>query len=140
MCQTALQVKGGTPFYPALYSKVIQDAVRPFGFTEKNTKVTVEMVYKGKTYKKGHFLVTGNTDSLEFGEVVLILIKDDTAHLLVSVHIPEFLPKYHLYSVRKDTEKMLCLNINALADFYSLTSYMKDGCQLIPLKHSVLSD
>lgn len=136
MCQTALQVKGGTAFYPALYSKAIQDAVRPFGFTEKNTKVTVEMVYKGKTYKKGHFLVTGNTDLLEFGEVVLILIKDDTAHFLVSVHITEFLPN----SVRKDTEKMLCLNINALADFYPLTSYMKDGCQLIPLKHSVLSD
>lgn len=133
MCQTALQVKGGTPFYPAQYSKAIQDAVRPFGLTEKNTKVTVEMVYKGKTYKKGHFLVTGNTDLLEFSEV----IKDYTAHFLVSVHITEFLPEY---SVRKDTEKMLCLNINALADFYPLTSYMKDGCQLIPVKHSVLSD
>ena len=45
--QTVLQVKGASPFYSVLYSKSIQDAVRQFGFTETNTKVTVEILYKG---------------------------------------------------------------------------------------------
>ncbi|KAF7649573.1 hypothetical protein LDENG_00139370 [Lucifuga dentata] len=73
--QPVFQVKDGSPFYSVLYSKAIQDAVRQFGFTETNTKVTVEMLYKGTLYKKGQFLVTGNIDSVEFGELLLILIK-----------------------------------------------------------------
>ena len=45
--QTVLQVKGGSPFYPVLYSKAIQDSVTPFSFTETNTKVTTEVLYMG---------------------------------------------------------------------------------------------
>ncbi|XP_055021248.1 uncharacterized protein LOC129412157 [Boleophthalmus pectinirostris] len=44
--QAVLQVEDSSPFYVALYSQVIQDAVREFGFTEINTKVTVKMSYK----------------------------------------------------------------------------------------------
>ncbi|KAL6469249.1 hypothetical protein MHYP_G00227730 [Metynnis hypsauchen] len=44
--QAILQVKDSSPFYVALYSGVIQDAVREFGFTETDTKVAVEMSYK----------------------------------------------------------------------------------------------
>ena len=74
--QTVLQVKGGSPFYLVLYSKAIEDAVTPFSFTETNTKVTTEVLYMGTSYKKGQFLVTGSMDSVEFGELVLILIKN----------------------------------------------------------------
>lgn len=139
MGKAVFQVKNGSPFYSGLYSKAIQDAVRQFDFTETNTKVTVEILYKGTSYKKGQFLVTGNIDSMQFGELVLILIKNDTVHFLMSVYTAEFLSEYHLYSVRKDNEKMQCLNISDLIDFYPLPSYIKDGCQIVPLKHSVLS-
>ena len=75
MGRAVLQVKDSSPFYSVLYSKPIQGAVRQFDFTDTNTKVTVEMVYKGTSYKKGQFLITGSIDSMEFGELVLILIK-----------------------------------------------------------------
>lgn len=64
-----LQVKDNSPFYYIyilvllillLYNEGIQDAVRQFDFT--NTKVTVQMVYKGTSYKKGQFLVSGSID------------------------------------------------------------------------------
>ncbi|KAK0140165.1 hypothetical protein N1851_022919 [Merluccius polli] len=73
MGQVVLQVKDGSPFYSALYSKAIQDAVRPFDFTEINTKVTLEMLYKGTSYKKGQFLVTGNMDSFSPDEVKTLM-------------------------------------------------------------------
>ncbi len=98
MDQAVLQVKGGCPFYSALYSKAIQDVVRQFGFTETNTKFTVEMMYKGTSYKKGHFLVTGNTDLVEFGELMLIFIKNNTVCLLVSMYKAELFPQYHVYT------------------------------------------
>lgn len=137
--QAVLQIKGGSPFYSTLYSKGIQDAVRQYGFTDTNTAVTVEMVYKGTAYKKGQFLVTGYTDLVEFGELVLILVKNNTVYLLVSMYTAEFLPQYHVYSVRKDNEMIQCFNICDMIDFYPLAAYMKDGQRLVPLKHSVLS-
>lgn len=97
------------------------------------------MLNKGTTYKKGHFLVTGSMDSIEFCKLVLVLMKNETIHCLVSVYTEEFLPQYHLYSVRKDNDKMQCVNVNDLIDFYPLPSYMKDGYKLVPLKHSMLS-
>lgn len=60
-------------------------------------------------------------------------------HFLMSMYIVEFLPQSHLYSVRKSTEKMQCLNISDSTDIYPLPSYMKDRYQMVPLKHSVLS-
>ena len=139
MGQSVLQVKEGSPFYPVLYSKDIQDAVRQLGFNERNTKCTVEILYKGTAYKKGQFLVTGNIDSVEFGELMFIFIKHDTVHFLLSLYKAKFLPQYHLYSVRKDSERMQCVKSSDLIDFYPLQSYMKDGHQIVPLKHSVLS-
>lgn len=139
MGRAVLQVKDSSPFYSVLYSKAIQHAVRQFDFTDTNTKVTVEIMYKGTSYKKGQFLVTGSIDSMEFGELVLILIKNDTVHFLVSVYKAELHPEYHVYSVRKDTEKMKCLKISDLIDFCPLPSYIVEGHQMIPLKHSVVS-
>lgn len=136
MAQAVLQVKYGSPFYSVLYSKDIQDAVRQFGFTETNTMVTLEVLYKGILYKRGQFLVTGTMDYVEYGELVLMLINNDTVHFLVSVYRAEFLPQYHMFSVRKDNDKMECLKISDLIDFYPLPSYIKDRYQIVPLKHS----
>lgn len=136
--QAVLQVKDSSPFYVALYSGVIQDAVREFGFTETDTKVAVEMSYKGTLYKKGQFLVTGK-DYVNFVELGLILLKNDTIYFVVSKYNTVFLPHFHMYSVKKENDEMCCLNIYDLADFYPLPSYWKDGYQLVPLKHGVLA-
>lgn len=100
--------------------------------------MAVEIHCQGTSYKKGQFLVTGGTDSIEFGEIVLILAKDDIVHFVVSVHTAEFLSEYHLYTVRRDNENMKCVNISDLTDLYPLTSNMTDGNQVVPLKHSVV--
>lgn len=136
--QAVLQVKDSSPFYVALYSGVIQDAVREFGFTETDTKVAVEMSYKGTLYKKGQFLVT-RKDYVNFVELGLILLKNDTIYFVVSKYNTVFLPHFHMYSVKKENDEMCCLNIYDLADFYPLPSYWKDGYQLVPLKHGVLA-
>lgn len=97
------------------------------------------LLYKVTSYKKGEFPVTGGIDYVEFSEIVLILTRNDTVNFLLSVYTAEFLPQYHLYLVRKDNEKMQCLNINDMIDFYPLPFYMKDGYKMVQPKHSMLS-
>lgn len=126
---SAGSVSACLPFSLVLYSQAIQDAVMTFDFTETNTKVNVAMLYKGTSYKKGQFLDTGNTDSLEFGELVLILIKELQCSFS-GVNVPRRIPS---------NERMQCLNISDLIDFYPMPSCMKNGYQLIPLNHSALS-
>lgn len=135
-----LQVKESSVFYCELYSEPIKDAVRLFGFTDTNTRASEEIEYKGTLYKRGQFLVTRNVDSMEFGELLLIFLKHDTIiHFLMRVFIAEFLPDYHMYSVHKQSDTIQCVNISDLADFYPLSSYMINGHQVVPLKHSIFS-
>lgn len=94
-----------SPFYPLLCCQTIQDAVGQFDFTESNAKVTDKMLHKRTTYKKGQFLVTWSAEYVEFGKIVLVLIRNDAVHFLVSVYTAEFLPQYHLYLVKKDNGK-----------------------------------
>ncbi len=90
---------------------------------------------KVTSYKKGHFLV-----SIEFGKLLIILIQNDEAVFFVmEIHKADSHSKYHLYSVKKQSTRLQCLNINDLVDFYPLPSYIVNGHQVIPLKHSVLS-
>lgn len=139
-CSQLLQVKDSCTFYPSLYSEAIKHAVRQFGFSENNTTVSTDIQYKGTSYKKGHFLVSRNDESMEFGELVIILIQNDEAvYFVMDVHEAIYHSEYHLYSVTKQSPRLQCLNIKDLIDFYPLPSYIVDGHQVIPLKHSVLS-
>lgn len=84
--------------------------------------------------------MTRSDDLVEFGELTLILIKDETVvHFLMRIFAADFLPQYHLHALNKETERIQCININDLLDFYPLTSYIINGHQAAPLKHSVLS-
>lgn len=69
---------------------------------------------------------------MEFGELVLILIKkkNDTSFSGVSVRRTDS---------KRDSKKMKCLKISALIDFCPLPSYIEEGYQMVPLKHSVVS-
>lgn len=139
MCDLTVRVKNSTAFYQELYGDSVKDAVRCFGFTENNTKVSAEVMYRGTLYRKGQFLVTNNMDSVEFGELALVLIKDEVIHFLLRKFVAEFLPEYHLHELKNQTEVMQCVKINDLADFYPLTSYVMNEKLVIPLKHSVMS-
>ena len=121
-----LQVKNGCAFIPNLYSDTLNHVVSEFGFSENNTVVSTEIQYKGTAYKKGDFLVLN--ESMEFGELVIILIKDNaTVYFLMDTHKSDHLPKYHLYAVTQQSTGMQCVDINVLVDFYPLTSYVIDG-------------
>lgn len=131
-CSVLLQIKNGCAFIPNLYSDTLNHAVSEFGFSENDTIVSTEIQYKGTSYKKGNFLVLNNDESMEFGELVIILVKDNaTVYFLMYTHKSDHLPKYHLYSVTQQSTGMV--------DFYPLTSYIIDEHTVIPLKHSVLS-
>lgn len=135
-----LQMKDCSPFCSELYSEQINSAVVQFGFTETNAKITADVQYKGITYKRGQFVVTRNDDLVQFGELIQVIVKDDTAvHFLLRLHATEFLPHYRMYSVKNPSEKLQCFHINDLLDAWPLSSYIKDGHQIVPLRHSILS-
>lgn len=99
----------------------------------------MEIQYKGTVFKKGQLFVIRNDETVEFGELLLMFITEERVDLLTRVFIADFLPEYHLYSLRNTSERVHCLNIENLPDFYPLTSYMLQGCRVVPLKHSVVS-
>ena len=139
-CSPLLRVKDSCTFYPSLYSDKIKHAVRGFGFSENNTSVSTDIEYKGTSYKKGNFLVSKNDESMEFGELLIVLILNDAAvYFLMDIHKADYHSEYHLHSVTKQGTWLQCLNINNLVDFYPLPSYIVNGHKVIPLKHSVLS-
>lgn len=139
-CSQLLHVKNSCTFVPSLYSDAIRHAVTDFGFSENDTCVSTDIQYKGTSYKKGDFLVTKNDESMEFGELVVILIQHNaTVYFVLDMHTSEYHNEYHMYSVTKLTSQLLCLNITNLVDFYPLKSYIINGHRVIPLKHSILS-
>lgn len=111
-CSKLLQVKESCAFYPNLYSDTIKHAVRELAFAESNTTVTTDIQYKGTVYKKG-VCFDGYPQR----------------------HLPL---RIQLYSVTKDSLGLQCININDLPVFYPLVSYILDGYQVIPLKHSIV--
>lgn len=139
-CSEVLQVKNCCSFVPSLYSDAIKCAVASFGFSENDTCVSTDIQYKGTSYKKGDFLIAKNDESIEFGELVIILIQHNaTVYFVLDMHSSAYHNEYHLYSVTKLTAQLLCLHISNLVDFYPLKPYIINGHRVIPLKHSVLS-
>lgn len=136
-CQP-LHVKNSCTFDAGLYSEKIKQAVSEFDFSENNTIASIEVEYKGTIYKKGHFLVSKNDETMEFGELLIVLVKNDTeVYFVMTVHKADYHSEYHLFSVKKCCAMLLCLKISDLVDFYPLTSYVVSGHQVIPLKHSI---
>ena len=127
-CSQLLQVKGSCTFYPSLYSDAIKHAMREFGFSEHNTSVSTDTDIQ--YIKQVHHIKRD-----------IILVQNDAAvYFVVDVHKADYHSEYHLYSkVTKQSTRLQCLNLNDLVDFYPLPSYIVDGHQVIPVKHSVLS-
>lgn len=120
-----LHIKDSCTFYPNLYSKTIKQAVSDYGFSENNTSVSTDIQYKGTTYKKGHFLVSKNDETVEFGELLIILIKNDAEVYFVMIYIKLIIILSIICTLRKkDCAMLQCLEISDLVDFYPLTSYI----------------
>lgn len=64
---------------------VAQSIVSEFGFSENDTIVSTEIQYKSTSHKKGDFLVLNNDESMEFGELVIILIQDNASVYFVTL-------------------------------------------------------
>lgn len=122
-----LQIKNGSPFYTELYSEEVKGAVLHFGLTERNTRIPVNLQYNRITYRKGQFVVIRNDESVDFGELILIFMRDDSAlHFLMRVYDGQFLPHYHMYLVKKKIGGRLeCSHISKLIDMWPLSSYTK---------------
>lgn len=98
-------------------------------------------MYRGTSYKKGLFLVLKNGEWTEFGELLIILIQNDAAvYFVMEMYKADYHSEYHLYTVIKQSTRVQCLSSNDLVEFYPLSSYIVNGYQFIPLKHSVLSE
>lgn len=79
----ALQIKDSSPFYSEFHSeRCVKDIIFNFDFTERNT-TSVDVQHNGIIYKKGQFVVTKNEVSMEFGEIILVLVKNDFALYLL---------------------------------------------------------
>lgn len=91
----------------------------------KCIETSCKLVFSGYTALMPHFYrhhsstPTVNDDSVEFGEIILILVKDDFAlHFLLRLHDAEFLSHYH--SIKKDTVRLECRLVGELIDMCGL--------------------
>ena len=107
-----------------------------------NILVPVDLQYNEIRDRKGQFVVIRNDESMEFGELILIFVKDDSAlHFLMRMYAGQFLPHYHMYLVKKKIGgRFECRHSSKLIDMWPLSSYTINGYQFVPLKHSVLSE
>lgn len=81
----ALQVKDSSPYHAELYSSKVRNAVEVSMVTPDF--VSTEVHFQGTLYRKGSFLLLKNDESLEFGQLDLILMKDNKdVYFLVTPH------------------------------------------------------
>lgn len=125
-----LQVKNLSPYHMELYSEKVCNAVE---------LVSTEVQWKGTLYRKGSFLCMKNDNSVEFGQIELILMKGNKyVYFLVTPHCSSYLAEYGLYHVGEAVKQMFCINAEHCLDFYPLAAYSLCGMTVLSLKHSVL--
>lgn len=73
-----LSLKNSAPYHAHLYSDAVQRAVDVHMFTIPDS-VSTEVNFKGTLYKKGSFLCLKHEsdESMKFGQIELVLIKDE---------------------------------------------------------------
>lgn len=133
----ALQVKNSSPYHAELYSSKIGKAVEESLVTPDF--ISTEVRFHGTLYRKGYFLCLKNDESVEFGQLELILIKENkNVYFLVTPHSSSYMPEYGLHKLGESAKEMLCINADQCLDFYPLAAYSLLTMKVISLKHSVL--
>ncbi|KAI2643064.1 hypothetical protein H4Q32_029533 [Labeo rohita] len=93
-----LQVKDSSPYHADLYSSKVRSAVEA-GLVTPDL-VSTEANFRGTLYKKGFFVCLKNDESLEFGQLELVLIKENKdVHFLVMPHSSSYMPEYGLHKI-----------------------------------------
>lgn len=84
----------------------MKEIILNFGFNERNTTTSVDLQHNGIIYKKGRFVVTKNDDSMEFGEIILVLMRKYFA--LYLLHGCMAMNSFHTYTVKNRTLRLEC--------------------------------
>lgn len=133
----ALQVKDSSPYHVELYTSKVRNAVEDSLVTPDF--VSTEVHFQGTLCRKGSFLFLKNDKSVEFGQLELILMKDNKdVYFLVTPHSSYYMPEHGLHKVGESSGVMLCINAVQCLDFYPLAAYSLHAMKVISLKHSVL--
>lgn len=86
-------VKNSTPFHAELYSEAVRSSVGHTLVKEPNVLSTTEVQWKGTKYKKGLFLCLNQDEALEFGQIELMLVKQDQhVYFIVTPHDVSYMP------------------------------------------------
>lgn len=88
---------------------------------------------------KGFFLCLSQGESTEFGQIELMLVKEEKhVHFIVTPHDVSYLPEFGLYEVKEARQSMKCRKAE-LKLYYPLPAYKLFGTRVISLKHSTQS-
>lgn len=141
----------GTPFPPTItynvssliegeISQELLKEIAACNLKRENVIFLKRGIYKGTLYRQGSFVVTKTCDDyLQFGCIQLMMIwKSGNEEVLcwVTLYKSKHCVKLHVYEL-SETNLLLLINVNDLADFYPLPSYNILGKKIISLKHSV---
>lgn len=131
-----LEVKDSSPYHAELYSGKIRNAVE--GSLVTPDLISTRVRYQGTLYKKGIFLCLKNDESVEFGQLELILMENKKVYFVMTPHSSSYLLEYGLHKVGEPAREMLCISADRCLDFYPLVAYSLLEMKVISLKHSVL--
>lgn len=135
----SMVVKNSTPFHAELYNNAVRTAVGTTLDKEPNIVASTEIQWKGTLYKKGFFLCLSPRESNEFGQIELILVKEERhVYFIVTPHDVSYLPEFGLYEVKEAKQSMKCVNAELTLDYYPLSAYTLFETKVISLKHSVV--
>lgn len=130
-------MKDSSPYHADLYSSKVRSAVEA-GLVTPDL-VSTEANFRGTLYKKGFFVCLKNDESLEFGQLELVLIKENKdVHFLVMPHSSSYMPEYGLHKIGEAAKDMVCINADQCLNYYPLPAYSLFEMKVISLKHSVL--
>lgn len=135
-----IQVENGTDFFSDDYNERIRESVASLNFQSENTVAAHKVTFKGTTYKKDMFVVTGKHDEgLVFGRIKLILVLNDSVvHFITENYMAVRLVDQGVHCLNSTPQEtfFLCIKQENLLDYYPLPEYKVFGLSLIILHHA----
>ncbi|KAA0721602.1 hypothetical protein E1301_Tti023215 [Triplophysa tibetana] len=127
-----LEVKYSSPYHAELVCSAVEKGmVKPdFVSTEGN--------FRGTLYKKGFFLCLNNDESMKFGQIELVVMKENKdVYFLVTPHSSSYMPEYGLYKIGEAARDMVCINADQCLGCYPLPAYSLFAMKIVSLKHAM---
>lgn len=103
------KVKDSSPYHAELYSSKVHSAIETGSVTPDF--VSIEVNFRGTLYKKGSILCLKNDESLEFGQLDLVLMKENKdVYFLVMPHSSSYMPEYGIHKIGEAAKDIVCIN------------------------------